>query len=54
MVALDSGVYALTDPYGRYHFPAVDPGHRMVKINLKSLADGAEATRRVRYLLDEA
>ena len=52
MVALDSGVYALTDPYGRYHFPAVEPGHRMVKINLKSLADGAEATTRETVVLD--
>ncbi len=52
MVALDSGVYALTDPHGRYHFPAVEPGHRMVKINLKSLADGAEATTSETAVLD--
>ncbi len=52
MVALDSGVYALTDPYGRYHFPAVEPGHRMVKINLKSLADAAEATTSETVVLD--
>ena len=44
MVALDSGIYALTDEYGRYHFPAVEPGHRLVKINIRSLADAAEAT----------
>jgi uncharacterized repeat protein (TIGR01451 family) len=44
MVALDDGTYALTDEYGRYHFPAINPGHRMLKINLRSLADGAEAT----------
>jgi hypothetical protein len=46
MVALDSGIYALTDEHGRYHFPAVKPGHRLVKVNLRSLADGAQATTR--------
>jgi outer membrane protein OmpA-like peptidoglycan-associated protein len=46
MVALDDGTYALTDEYGRYHFPAVKPGHRLLKINLRSLADGAVATTR--------
>jgi outer membrane protein OmpA-like peptidoglycan-associated protein len=44
MVVLDDGTYALTDEYGRYHFPAIKPGHRMLKINLRSLADGAQAT----------
>jgi outer membrane protein OmpA-like peptidoglycan-associated protein len=46
MVALDDGTYVLTDEYGRYHFPAVKPGHRLLKINLRSLADGAVATTR--------
>ncbi len=32
MVALDDGTYALTDAYGRYHFPAVNPGQRLVKL----------------------
>ncbi len=41
MVALDDGTYALTDQYGRYHFPAVKPGQRLVKINLQGLALGA-------------
>ncbi|BCR05820.1 hypothetical protein DESUT3_28890 [Desulfuromonas versatilis] len=45
MVALDDGTYVLTDAYGRYHFPAVKPGQRLVKINLQSLAAGAEATQ---------
>jgi uncharacterized repeat protein (TIGR01451 family) len=31
MVALDDGTYALTDEYGRYHFPAIKPGHRYFK-----------------------
>ncbi|MGB5512225.1 MAG: SdrD B-like domain-containing protein, partial [Woeseiaceae bacterium] len=41
MVALDDGTYALTDKFGRYHFPAVKPGQRLVKINLNSLAGRA-------------
>ncbi len=44
MVALDDGTYSLTDEFGRYHFPAVRPGHRMVKINLRRLPPGATAT----------
>ena len=44
MVALDDGTYALTDEYGRYHFPAVTPGQRMLKINLNSIAADIAAT----------
>ena len=44
MVALDDGTYALTDQFGRYHFPAVKPGQRLVKINLNSLAGRAVTT----------
>jgi len=44
MVALDSGTYVLTDSYGRYHFPAIKPGQRMVKLNLNSIAANARAT----------
>jgi uncharacterized repeat protein (TIGR01451 family) len=44
MVALDDGTYALTDKFGRYHFPAVTPGQRLVKINLNTLGAGAIAT----------
>ncbi len=44
MVALDDGTYALTDEYGRYHFPAIRPGHRLVKLNLQSLTPGTRAT----------
>ncbi|NNF50385.1 MAG: DUF11 domain-containing protein, partial [Woeseiaceae bacterium] len=44
MVALDDGTYVLTDAYGRYHFPAVRPGQRLLKINLHSLAGRAVAT----------
>ena len=44
MVVLDTGTYALTDNNGRYHFPAINPGQRMVKINLDSIAGNARAT----------
>jgi len=44
MVALDNGSYVKTDPYGRYHFPAVEPGERLLKINLGGLGNGARAT----------
>ena len=51
MVALDDGTYALTDEHGRYHFPAVEPGHRMLKINLHSLPPGTlPATDRSRIV----
>ena len=45
MVALDSGSYVLTDAYGRYHFPAVKPGQRMVKLNIHSIAGNARVSR---------
>jgi uncharacterized repeat protein (TIGR01451 family) len=44
MVALDNGTYALTDEYGRYHFPAITSGQRMVKINLQSVPGVATVT----------
>lgn len=44
MVALDDGTYILTDPHGRYHFPAVTPGQRLLKINLLGLGNGAATT----------
>ena len=44
MVVLDNGTYALTDEHGRYHFPAIEPGHRMLKINLHSLPPGTDAS----------
>jgi uncharacterized repeat protein (TIGR01451 family) len=51
MVALDNGTYALTDAYGRYHFPAVTPGQRLVKINLQSVPGNARATTDVYKVL---
>jgi len=44
MVVLDEGTYVLTDPHGRFHFPAVSPGERLLKINLLGLGNGAAAT----------
>lgn len=44
MVALDDGSYALTDAHGRFHFPAIEPGQRMVKLNLNSIAGNARTT----------
>ncbi|HEU4402060.1 MAG TPA: OmpA family protein, partial [Candidatus Polarisedimenticolia bacterium] len=44
MVALDDGTYAITDDHGLYHFPAVKPGQRMIKLNLHSLVPGTVAT----------
>lgn len=44
MVALDDGTYVLTDPDGRYHFPAIEPGQRLLKINLLGLGNGATTT----------
>jgi len=41
MVVLDEGTYAITDEHGRYHFPAVTPGERLLKINLASLPVGS-------------
>jgi len=51
MVALDNGVYALTDTHGRYHFPAVEPGQRMVKLNVAAIAANARTSGRDRQVL---
>jgi uncharacterized repeat protein (TIGR01451 family) len=51
MVALDDGTYALTDKHGRYHFPSVPAGQRLVKINLNTLGAGAVATTREAVVL---
>ncbi|MDH3326099.1 MAG: hypothetical protein OEM38_05200, partial [Gammaproteobacteria bacterium] len=41
MVVLDDGISVLTDQYGRYHFPSVKPGQRLVKIDLNSVSASA-------------
>jgi uncharacterized repeat protein (TIGR01451 family) len=51
MVALDDGTYSLTDEFGRYHFPAVEHGQRLVKLNLASIAGNARAVGRVTRVL---
>ncbi|HSG04864.1 MAG TPA: OmpA family protein, partial [Nitrospiria bacterium] len=44
VVALDEGTYVITDGDGRYHFPAVRPGQRLLKINLSSIPSGGTLT----------
>jgi uncharacterized repeat protein (TIGR01451 family) len=51
MVALDNGVYSLTDSHGRFHFPAVKPGQRMVKLNVGSISGNARTTGKNRQVL---
>ena len=51
MVAPDDGVYALADAHGRFHFPAVDPGQRMVKLNVASIAGNVRTTGRDKQVL---
>ena len=51
MVALDNGVYSLTDTHGRYHFPAVEPGQRMVKLNVAAIAANARTSGRDNQVL---
>ena len=52
MVALDNGVYSLTDTHGRFHFPAVEPGQRMVKLNVAAIAGNARVTGRDKQVLN--
>ncbi|MDH4275506.1 MAG: OmpA family protein, partial [Gammaproteobacteria bacterium] len=44
MVVLDTGVYVLTDNYGRFHFKGVSPGEHLVKLNLLQLPSDSRAT----------
>ena len=44
MVAVSSGVYALTDEQGRYHIPRLEPGRHAVKVNPSTLPLGAAFT----------
>jgi len=43
-IALDDGTVAVTDREGLYHLAGVSPGHRLVKIDMGSLAGLAEPT----------
>lgn len=44
MVALDDGTYVVTDGDGRFHFPGVSPGERLIKINKTTLPPGTTIT----------
>jgi len=44
MVVLDNGTYVLTDEHGRYHFPAVLPDDRLLKVNITTLPKGSILT----------
>ncbi|GEM_PF-1840224 len=43
-VALDNGTYVVTDDAGRYHFPGVKPGQRLLKIHTATLPPGTTVT----------
>lgn len=43
-IYFDSGMYAVTDSTGKYHFKLIDPGSHAVKIDQKSLLPGAALT----------
>jgi uncharacterized repeat protein (TIGR01451 family) len=43
-VYFDSGMYAVTDSAGKYHFKMIDPGSHAVKVDTNSLLPGAEMT----------
>ena len=43
-VYFDSGMYAVTDSDGKYHFKMIDPGSHAVKIDRNTLLPGADLT----------
>ncbi|MBN4050068.1 OmpA family protein, partial [Nitrospira defluvii] len=43
-VVLDNGTYVITDDHGRFHFPGVRPGQRLLKINTATLPPGTTVT----------
>ena len=51
MVAIDDGTYAITDKHGLFHFPAVTPGERLVKVNRSTLPPGATLTTEVSRMI---
>jgi uncharacterized repeat protein (TIGR01451 family) len=50
-VALDEGTFAVTDVNGLYHFPAVMPGQRLVKVDANSLPRPHRLTSREAQIL---
>jgi hypothetical protein len=43
-VASDTGIYAITDSDGKYHFPYIETGQRLLKIDESTLPEGSEIT----------
>ena len=43
-VASDTGIYAITDEDGKYHFPYIETGQRVLKIDTATLPEGAVIT----------
>ena len=43
-VASDTGVYAITDEDGKYHYPFIETGQRVLKIDASTLDEGVEVT----------
>ncbi len=43
-VASDSGIYAITDSDGKYHFPYIETGQRVLKIDESTLPEGSSIT----------
>jgi hypothetical protein len=43
-IASDTGIYAITDEDGKYHFPFIQLGQRVLKIDESTLPDGAQIT----------
>ena len=49
-VVLDTGFYAETDEFGRFHFTSVPPGTHLVKIDERTLPPGGALTTPLRQL----
>ena len=43
-VASDTGIFAITDPDGKYHFPSLEVGQRLLKIDETTLPAGSAVT----------
>lgn len=43
-VASDTGIYAITDEDGKYHFPSIETGQRLLKIDPATLPEGSVIT----------
>jgi hypothetical protein len=43
-VVSDTGIYAITDSDGKYHFPYIETGQRILKVDPATLPEGAKLT----------